>query len=1086
MNAKLNNITTQYRKFNPSQVLTEGQLNEFIDYFEDQDRLSRTRLSGVGVVCGFKSTFIDLIAQPEMMMEKAPGPDTSLLHTLEIKQGVGVTTDGDLVTLRQKGATSSEVTINFDVKNYKYYREYTDKFEYKHFRIEGQQEPLWELITEDEYKALGTNTEGFKLLYDFRDTIYNKVIILYLESYSNEENPCQDADCDNAGAEQVSNLKVLLADSGSVTNLIARGDAKDTIYKAHNAYEELFNGLPKIEAKRVILDADVKTAFDLKARFQNATDTAVKLSNGFGSIADMFKVSVNLGGQTLINKLTSLFENTSPRLEDYQYRYDLQKDLIDTYNEIKGLILHLDVDCCPSINSFPKHLLLGSVGAKLEVGDHNRLRHSFYNSPVTTNDDEHYERIIMLANRFVQKINRFQAYIGPIKITPSRLDVRLGDKAIPYYYNVNKPLLTQWNFEKTKTDRETYNLSYHTTNLAVEDFVQNPLNYNIDDNDFYRIEGHLGMPFETAYQNINDLKRQYGLAFDVIVLLLNKGEKSDTVEKTIATEVKTVSIEGLRKQLMSISSDISRERTDSKSALLSLSKLDSQLKLLNKVDFARAADPTKEEVTIVKEDPRKEEITSELLSDFLERKSGLEHLAGVERGGAFVLICGSTTNNQVLADFSLPYLCCSKEKPNVPPIALDDKASCMLGKTVVIPVLSNDYDADNDILTVVKKSNPSHGTVVLNSDNTFTYTHDGSSNLSDSFTYCVNDGRDDSNIATVFISVKSAPVAINDHATTQIRGYVDIAVKDNDYDLGNTPLTVFIKTQPTYGTATLNGDGTIKYTHNGASNTTDSFTYYINDGELDSNIATVTITIAPPPCDSGMDVVFIFDYTGSMSSQIGAAKAGANSIISTIATQSGSKAYRLGLVLADEYGSGTASTYHTAPSYTSLPASQKFINAGVGSRFQWITAMEVMSDNNSGTFTNQLNKLNNSGAGLSLGSGYGTPEPTDMALSRVVEHNFAGTFRNNVAKYIILITDAVPGGNDDNATSLDVVEMNRLKNVCLAKSIKVIVLGSGVNEKIDGKFIWKDLADGTGGSWNSSYNASAIQSAIINGCGGTK
>lgn len=1081
MNAKLNNITTQYRKFNANQVLTEGQLNEFIDYFEDQDRLSRTRLSGVGVVCGFKSTYIDVTLQPEIL---ARAEDTSLLHTIEITQGSGVTTDGDLVTLRKKGSTSSEATIDFATRNYKYYRDYKDETGYEHFRLDGKQVPLLELVTEDEYKALGANIEGFKPLSDIGSkNISNKVIILYLESYSNEESPCQDADCDNAGAEQVSNLKVLLVDSESVLNLIDKSDAKDTIYKAHDAYEKLYEVLPKIEAPRVILDPTVTTAFELKTRFQKATNVAAELSKGFDAIADTFKVSVNLGGQVLIDKLNSLLYPRVSRLEDYQYRYDLLKDLIDTYNEIKGLILHLNVDCCPSVTSFPKHLMLGSVGAKLELGERTLYRHHFYNSPVTTNDDENYERIVMLANRFVQKINGFQSYIGPVKITPSNLNVRLGDKAIPYYYNVDKPLLTQWNFEKTKTDRETYNLSYHTTNLAGEDFVQNPLNYNIDNNDFYRIEGHLGMPFDTAYQNINDLKKQYGLAFDVIVLLLQKDGKGDAV---LTTEAKTVSIDELRKQLVSISSDISKEKGDAKTALLNLSKLDSQLKLLNKVDFARAADPSKEEVTIVKEDPRKKEIASELLSEFLERKSGLEHLAGVKRGGTFVLICGSNANNQVLADFSLPYLCCSKEKPNVPPIALDDKASCMLGKTVVIPVLSNDYDADNDILTVIKKTDPAHGTVVLNSDNTFTYTHDGSSNLSDSFTYCVNDGRDDSNIATVSIAVKSAPVAINDHATTQIREYVDIAVKDNDYDLGNTPLTVFIKTQPTYGTATLNADGTIRYTHNGSSNTTDSFTYYINDGELDSNIATVTITIAPPPCDSGMDVVFIFDYTGSMSSQIGAAKTGANSIISTIATQSGSKAYRLGLVLADEYGSGTASAYHTAPAYTSLPASQKFINTGVGERFQWITAMEVMSDNNSGTFTDQLNKLNNPGGGLSLGSGYGTPEPTDMALSRVVEHNFAGAFRNNVAKYIILITDAVPGGNDDNANSLDVAEMTRLKNVCLAKSIKVIVLGSGVNEKIDGKFIWKELADGTGGSWNSSYNASAIQSAIINGCGGTK
>ena len=54
MSTKLSTITTQYRKFNTNQVLTEAQLNEFLDYFEDQDRMSRIGLSGVGIVCGFK------------------------------------------------------------------------------------------------------------------------------------------------------------------------------------------------------------------------------------------------------------------------------------------------------------------------------------------------------------------------------------------------------------------------------------------------------------------------------------------------------------------------------------------------------------------------------------------------------------------------------------------------------------------------------------------------------------------------------------------------------------------------------------------------------------------------------------------------------------------------------------------------------------------------------------------------------------------------------------------------------------------------------------------------------------------------
>lgn len=1082
MNAKLDNVTTQYRKFNENQVLTDGQLNEFIDYFEDQDRLSRTLLSGVGIVCGFKSTITSSGLITEVMEKIAPRKAENALDTIVITQGAGVTTDGDLITLRTGKEKSSDVTIDFDTKNYRYFREYKDKVKYDHFRIGEEQIPLLELATDDELKQMkvkGLDTGSFKDIKTL-EKLNEKIIILYLESYSNDETPCEDADCDNTGAEQVSDLKVLLADFQSVSDLMTSGNAKDTLYKIHNSYEELFDRLPNIEAKRVILDPKVETADQLKTKFRNAMDSVSKLSDGFGAIADTFKIDLNFSGLSLFNKLNTLLSASSPRLDDFQYRYDLLKDLIDTYNEIKGLILHLNVECCPTIASFPKHLMLGYVGGSLELGEYAAFRHGFYHSPITTQDDENYERLMLLANRFVQKINGFQSYVGPVKITPSNLYVRLGEKAIPYYYNVDKPLLDKWNFEKTKTDRETYNLSYHTANLSSEDYVQNPLNYNIDNNDFYRIEGHLGLPYETAVQNINDLKVKYGLAFDVSVLLLNDGKKADDEPE----EPRKVSIEELRNKLLSISNEISKETGDPKNALLNLSKLDSDLKLLNKAKFETPSGSS-DDVTIVKEDPRKEEISTELLSDFLERKSGLEHLSGVEPGGTFVLICESEANNQVLADFSLPYLCCSKEKPNVPPIALDDSVSCMIGQTVIISVLNNDYDADNDILTVVKKSDPSYGTVVLNSNGTFSYTHDNSVNLKDSFTYCVNDGKDDSNIATVFINIKSAPVAIDDHASTENGGYVDIAVKDNDYDLGNTPLTVHIKNHPTHGTATLNSDGTIRYQHTDSTSLTDSFTYYINDGEFDSNIATVTISIAPPPCDSGMDVVFIFDYTGSMSGQIDAAKTGAVSIVNTIKTQSNEN-YRLGIVIADETKSKNYSGYENAPAYISLNPSQKIVNTGLNSNFQWITAMEVMpsaSVNNFSSFNVQLDKLNNSATGLSLGSGSGLPEPTDLALSKVVEYNFAGTFRNNVAKYVIIITDDVPGGNDDSATTADITEMNRLKDQCIAKSVKVIVLGQGVEKTIGGKYIWKELANATGGSWNTSYNASAIESAIKNGCG---
>lgn len=671
MNTKLDNVTTQYRKFNVNQVLTEGQLNEFIDYFEDQDRLSRTRLSGVGLACGFKSIYFDSSVSDETIQEIFKGKlinPKDYLDTIVITQGAGVTTDGDLMTLRRKilktvdGSDKKvvETVIDFDANAYKYYRNYENALDYGHFIINQESITLLEIITQQEYDLLkyqGINVDGFKPVKDI-EKVNNKIVILYLESYSNEESPCEDADCDNAGSEQVSNLRVLLADSQEVKNLIDNGAAKDTLYKLRNVYEDLFDDLHNIEAKRVILNPGISTALQLKSKFLDAISAVSELSEGFTSIAATFNVSLNLGGQLLKDKLNALLYSASLGADHYQYRYDLLKDLIDTYNEIRSLLLHLHAECCPSISSFPKHLLLGPLGAKLELGENTLFRHGFYHSPVTTSDDENYERIVMLANRFVKKVNGFRTYSGPVKITPSSLNVRLGDKAIPYYYNVDQSLLSKWNYEKTKTDREAYNLSYHTGNLAGEDFIQNPLNYNIDDHDFYRIEGHLGMPFETAVQNINDLKVKYGLAFDIIVLLLN----NEKISGGEVAEPRKVSIEELRAQVLSISSDISKQTGDSKNTLLNLSKLDSQLRLLNKAKFNMDAGSA-EEITIVKEDPKKKEIETELLKDFLERKSGLEHMAGVRPGDTFVLIAESVTNNLVLADFTLPYLCCSKKDP---------------------------------------------------------------------------------------------------------------------------------------------------------------------------------------------------------------------------------------------------------------------------------------------------------------------------------------------------------------------------------------------------------------------------------------
>jgi len=55
-------------------------------------------------------------------------------------------------------------------------------------------------------------------------------------------------------------------------------------------------------------------------------------------------------------------------------------------------------------------------------------------------------------------------------------------------------------------------------------------------------------------------------------------------------------------------------------------------------------------------------------------------------------------------------------------------------------VLGNDTDADGNPLNAIKLTEPVYGTLVFNSDGSFTYTPVANWSGSDSFTYGANDG----------------------------------------------------------------------------------------------------------------------------------------------------------------------------------------------------------------------------------------------------------------------------------------------------------------------------------------------------------
>jgi VCBS repeat-containing protein len=193
---------------------------------------------------------------------------------------------------------------------------------------------------------------------------------------------------------------------------------------------------------------------------------------------------------------------------------------------------------------------------------------------------------------------------------------------------------------------------------------------------------------------------------------------------------------------------------------------------------------------------------------------------------------------------------------NDAPVANDDAYSVEEGGTLIVAapgVLDNDTDVDaGDILTATLVSDVSNGTLTLNTDGSFTYVHDGSETISDTFTYQAYDGIDLSNVATVNIDVgvvNDAPVADDDTYSVDEGSTLTVAapgVLDNDTDLDvGDILTATLVSDVSNGTLTLNADGSLTYVHDGSETTSDSFTYQAYDGSDLSNVATVNITVNP-------------------------------------------------------------------------------------------------------------------------------------------------------------------------------------------------------------------------------------------------
>jgi hypothetical protein len=155
-------------------------------------------------------------------------------------------------------------------------------------------------------------------------------------------------------------------------------------------------------------------------------------------------------------------------------------------------------------------------------------------------------------------------------------------------------------------------------------------------------------------------------------------------------------------------------------------------------------------------------------------------------------------------------------------------------------------------LTAQVVTQPSHGSLSLGADGGFIYVPQSGFSGADTFTFDATDGVLKSGAATVTLDVGLPPVALPHtywHVPDQpVTIAASVGVLSNDTDPSNLPLTARLAMAPSFGTVSLQPDGSFTYIPTNLTYVgTDHFSYVASDGEFTSDPADVTILLGSPP-----------------------------------------------------------------------------------------------------------------------------------------------------------------------------------------------------------------------------------------------
>jgi hypothetical protein len=695
----LTEITTGYSVFEKDQVLTHEQLNSVAKYFDDQTRLTRVKLLGVGIVCGLRVSVDGF--------------------NIKVTKGSGVTTDGDLLFFNGE--------MVFD--QFKLYDDSNPA--YGPFFNDGTLIKLYQLLPQ------GSEDERAMPLSQFAAETGNAlnamVAVLFMEAYVKDEDLCTGTDCDNLGQDFVNTSKLLLLDKASARLL----------NKTIPTPDQAAGALTEIAVTRPLVPSALSAPADLAKIYRAAcntihTDLLLELAKLYSTcssfLGDAFASDPTAEWTAKLEALKGTFTDADSGI---QYYYDFLKDVCETCNHFREVLFGDATWCCPDSDSFPKHLLLGNL---VPDSDPAANRTGFYPSPLASRTVDQLNHARFLAGKLNSLIQSYQtaAPAGAIRVTPSLFeDHRLEDRAIPCYYRTDTkiPIHENWSFRLHRQKMDAWNYSYNAAAYNAQGAAAKPLAAQVGRFQFFRIEGHIGQNVSTARTAIEKEIKDNNLPFFVESVLLGTDRTKvtkrpwtrytdlhrihqivrkdlsyqlddvkkfsthytaqiDTLTandiddlpqaKVVARQKDEAIATGVQAAKAALSQNYATYKsspvwkTEVARTTTAAAEFKQNFGKVSKTEFATPIDSLIStthphwldwlDILIKDKDDKSDEKL--LFSKFQLEHPALEHFAGVLRGGTFVLVHDS--DNNVVADFMLPYHCCEEPaeepvEPDLPP-----------------------------------------------------------------------------------------------------------------------------------------------------------------------------------------------------------------------------------------------------------------------------------------------------------------------------------------------------------------------------------------------------------------------------------